>query len=226
MRKNLAIIPARAGSKRIHKKNIKTFLDKPIIAYSIQLAKESGLFDEIMVSTDDKEIAKVAQKYGALVPFYRSKENADDFATLNDVLIETLKKYNELKKSFHYVCMILPTAPLIRSTTLEKALSILISGNFDSIRPIVKFSYPIQRAFRCSEGGEIEMINPEHKNTRSQDLESTYHDSGQFYWVNKGKSLLDEHKGGIIIPETEVQDIDSEEDWKMAEIKYKLIHKI
>jgi len=225
MDKNLAIIPARAGSKRIHKKNIKTFLDKPIMAYSIELAKNSGLFDEIMVSTDYKEIAEIAQLYGASVPFYRSKENADDFATLNDVLVETLKKYNELEKSFHYVCMILPTAPLISSKTLEKAFSIMTSGNFDSIRPIVKFSYPIQRAFRCSEG-KIEMINPEYKTTRSQDLESTYHDAGQFYWINKGKSLLDDHKGGIIIPETEAQDIDSEEDWKMAEIKYKLIHNI
>jgi N-acylneuraminate cytidylyltransferase len=225
MDKNLAIIPARAGSKRIHKKNIKTFIDKPIIAYSIELAIKSGLFKEVMVSTDDYETGEIARKYGAEIPFYRSETNSDDHATLNDVFIETLTAYKNLGKTFDYVCMILPTAPLIRTSTLIKGLSDLKKEDFDSIRPIVKFSYPIQRAFRCSDG-RIEMINPEFQTTRSQDLENAYYDAGQFYWINRGKSLLDRNKGGIEIPETEAQDIDGEEDWIMAEIKYKLMHKI
>lgn len=166
MENNLAIIPARSGSKRIYKKNIKLFLGKPILAYSIELAKSSGLFSEIMVSTDDNETANIAQSFGAQIPFLRSTKNADDFATLNDVLIETISCYSKLGSTFDFVCIILPTAPLISTSNLKKSYKILKSENYDSVRPIVKFSYPIQRSYRLV-NNKIEMINPEYLTVRS-----------------------------------------------------------
>lgn len=225
MENNLAIIPARGGSKRILRKNIKDFLGKPIIAYSIELARSSGMFHEIMVSTDDDQIAEIAKSYGASVPFFRSAENSSDHAILNDVLSETITAYRKIGHQYDFICMILPTAPLIRVAVLKDAYHLLKSENYDSVRPLVKFSYPIQRAFRFQDN-KIVMIHPEYKATRSQDLEPAYHDAGQFYWINKNKTLLDEHKGGLIIPEIEAQDIDQEEDWVIAETKYKLMHNL
>lgn len=222
MQKNIAIIPARGGSKRIPRKNIKNFLGKPIIAYSIEAAIKSNLFDEVMISTDDKEIAEIALKYGAKVPFLRSKETANDTAPLNDVYVEVIEELKRINKVFDFACLILPTAPLITVRNLKDGFEILKSSNFDSIRPIVKFSFPIQRAFRLKEDTSVESIYPSDFMKRSQDLESSFHDSGQFYWVRKDKDMT-KNKSGFEISEIEVQDIDTETDWKLAELKYKLI---
>jgi len=221
---NLCIIPARGGSKRIPGKNIKNFLHKPIISYSIEAALRSKLFDEIMVSTDDPEIAKIAKKYGASVPFIRSKKNSDDFAILNDVYEEVISSYSKLNMNFDHVCIILPTAPLTTVENLNRSLQMMVENNFDSVRPVVKFSYPIQRAYKLVNSGKLEFMQPKYYKSRSQDLEPSYHDSGQFYWIYKGKNLLDSHKGAIVISELEAQDIDNEMDWKLAELKYKLIN--
>lgn len=218
---NLAIIPARGGSKRIPRKNIKDFLGKPIIAYSIEAALKSQLFNEVMVSTDDEEIAEVARNYGAKVPFLRTNKAADDFATLADVIDEVKMKYLAQNKSFEHICCILPTAPLVTVENLKKTLSLLNEKDADSVRPVVRFSYPIQRAVRMSEG-KIELFNPEHQNTRSQDLEPAFHDAGQFYWMKFESGLRGKNKFGFELPETQIQDIDTVEDWILAELKYQL----
>tara|TARA_R110000868_G_scaffold150063_3_gene372965 strand:+ start:26238 stop:26927 length:690 start_codon:yes stop_codon:yes gene_type:complete len=224
---NLAIIPARGGSKRIPKKNIKSFLGKPIIAYSIQAAIKSNLFDEIMVSTDDVEIAEIAKKYGAKVPFLRSEDNANDFAVLACVIVEVLKNYSTQGLSFNNVCCILPSAPFVTSINLKVAHSKLIKNSLDSVFPILEYSFPIQRSL-MAQNGRVNMVWPEHINTRSQDLEPRYHDAGQFYWL-KTSSFLKENKlftansGALIISALHAQDIDTETDWKLAEIKYKLM---
>lgn len=225
---NVAIIPARGGSKRIPRKNIRDFLGKPIIAYSIEVALESGLFVEVMVSTDDEEISEVAKKYGARVPFMRSEENADDYATTVDVLIEVLKIYQQQGKQFEYGCCIYPTAPLLKSAFLENAYEKLINEDFSTVFPVVEFSYPIQRSLKLNVKGKAEMNWPEHLKSRSQDLQSAYHDAGQFYWFKveellKEKKLFGNNSGAIILPNTIVQDIDTEEDWKLAEMKAKLL---
>lgn len=221
---NLAIIPARGGSKRIPRKNIKDFFGKPIIAYSIQAAIDSGLFDEIIVSTDDMEIAQIAKQFGASVPFMRSSQAADDHATLADVIDEVKDSYLKLNKEFKYICCILPTAPLITKENIEKGYSVLTKKDADSVRPVVCFSYPIQRAVKMN-NGKVEMFYSEYKNTRSQDLEPAYHDAGQFYWMRFDSGLRGSNKYGFEIPESQVQDIDTEEDWNIAEIKYKNLQK-
>jgi N-acylneuraminate cytidylyltransferase len=218
-RSNLALIPARGGSKRIANKNIRDFLGKPIIAYSIQAAIDSGLFNEIMVSTDSDEIADIAVRFGAKVPFLRSQENSNDFATLADVVDEVKKEYNTQNKSFDNICCILPTAPLITVSNLKKAYELLINNNVDSVRPVVRFSYPIQRAVKMIEGN-ISLFYPEYQDTRSQDLEFAYHDSGQFYWMRSDSGLRGVKKMGFEIPEICTQDIDSYNDWNLAEHKY------
>jgi N-acylneuraminate cytidylyltransferase len=216
---NLAIIPARGGSKRIPRKNIKEFLGKPIIAYSIEAALKSDLFDEVMVSTDDEEIAEIAIKYGAKVPFMRSEENSDDYAPLADVVEEVLSYY---KDQFNYACCILSTSPLIEIKYLKEALNRLKSQDFDSLRPVVKFSYPIQRAMKVSENGNVDWFYPEFMKSRSQDLEEAYHDAGQFYWMKFNKGLKSNKRGALVIPQEYVQDIDTEEDWEIAEMKFNL----
>lgn len=221
--KNIAIIPARGGSKRIPRKNIKDFLGKPIIAYSIEAALKSKLFDEVMVSTDDEEIADIAKKYGAKVPFFRSKATSDDFATLNDVYNEVINELKKINKNYNYACLILPTAPLITEYNLNKGLDLLKDSNFDSTRPVVKFGFPIQRAFRMDDTSYLEPFSPDDFKKRSQDLEASFHDSGQFYWIRGGKDLS-KNKSGFEISEIEVQDIDSEIDWRLAELKYKLLN--
>ena len=221
---NLCIIPARGGSKRIHRKNIKDFLGKPIIAYSITTAIESKLFDKVMVSTDDEEIAEIARQYGAEVPFFRSKEASNDFAILNDVLEEVISSYEKIGQAFDNSCILFATSPLVTKNSLQKGLDLLTTKNFDSVRPVLKFSYPIQRAFRLTDG-KVEMMQPENYRKRSQDLESAYHDAGQFYWISKSKSLLDTNKGAFVIDEMEAQDIDELSDWQMAELKYQILHK-
>lgn len=217
---NLAIIPARGGSKRIPRKNIRDFLGKPIIAYSIEVALESELFEEVMVSTDDEEIADVAKEYGAKVPFMRSKETADDYATLSDVVEEVKEAYQEKGKSFDNSCCILSTAPFVTVSLLKKGLFLLSENKVDSVRPVVRFSYPIQRAVMM-DNGLLEMFNPEHARTRSQDLEPAFHDAGQFYWMKYAQGMKGGRKMGFEVSEHLVQDIDTEDDLKMAELKYR-----
>lgn len=224
---NICIIPARGGSKRIPRKNIKPFLGKPIIAYSIKTALESGLFAEVMVSTDDPEIAEIAKQYGAKVPFMRSPKNSDDFATTFDVIEEVIKNYkSELNKKFDNLCCLYSCAPFVNKETLTSGKKILVENKFDTVFPILHFSFPIQRAL-SKLNGKISMIQEEHLTTRSQDLEERFHDAGQFYWCNtkavlRAKKLLTSNTGGLVISELEAQDIDTETDWKLAELKYQL----
>lgn len=228
---NILIIPARGGSKRIAKKNIKSFLGKPIIAYSIEAAIESGLFNEIMVSTDCHEIAEVSLKYGAKVPFMRSQKNADDFSTTFDVIEEVISKYKSLQKIFDYTCCLYACAPFVTAAKLSQAFQLLTKENFDTVLPVVPFGFPIQRAFRVDQHGRTSFFNSEHSLTRSQDLELSYHDAGQFYWLNTAqclekKAVITNHTGSIIVSEMEAQDIDNEIDWKLAELKYELLQSI
>jgi N-acylneuraminate cytidylyltransferase len=223
--KNLAIIPARGGSKRIPGKNIRNFLGKPIIAYSIETARESRLFDRIIVSTDSEEIAEIAKSFEAEVPFHRSSRNSGDNATLSDVIEEVQHELEKQGYFFEYICCILPTAPLMTSTSLKSGLELLETGGFSSVRPVVAYSYPVQRAFKM-ENQKVEFLYPEFKSTRSQDLEKTYHDAAQFYWIRADKGLADENRGAFEIPEINVQDIDNENDWSLAELKYKLQNQV
>jgi N-acylneuraminate cytidylyltransferase len=225
---NLCVIPARGGSKRIPRKNIKDFLGKPIIAYSIEVALQSGLFDEVMVSTDDEEIASIAIGCGASVPFMRSVENSNDFASTRDVLIEVIDSYQKIGKNFDYICSLYPTAPLVSISDLLEGFNLLTSGGFDTILPIVAFSYPIQRSL-VLEGNKIKMPNLEFVHTRSQDLPVWYHDAGQWCWMRytslvQSISLFTPNSGAIILEELRVQDIDNETDWKLAELKYALLN--
>jgi pseudaminic acid cytidylyltransferase len=226
---SLAIIPARGGSKRIPRKNIRDFLGKPIIAYSIETALDSGLFSEVMVSTDDHEIAAVATRYGASVPFLRSKKASDDLASTVDVISEVFNEYERINKRFEFACCIYATAPFITKTRIQKGYEMLVNGNYDSVFPITRFSYPIWRALTIT-NSKIGMIWPENLDKRSQDLPPAFHDAGQWYWFNKtqimkGGKLWTENSFGIEVSEMEVQDIDSESDWSLAELKFQLFLK-
>ena len=227
--KAVAIITARGGSKRIPFKNIKLFHNKPIIAYSIEAAISSRIFDEVMVSTDDPAIADIARKCGAVVPFMRSKETSDDHSTTADVLKEVIKEYNATGKKFLYACCIYPTAPFITGERLANAFQLLIKSEADSVVPVTKFSFPIWRSFKM-DNNKISYNWPEFAPRRSQDLPPAYHDCGQFYFfkcdrfLETGK-LVTENTFGLEVPESEVQDIDNEEDWKIAEMKYDLLQK-
>ncbi len=226
---NLCIIPARGGSKRIPRKNIKDFLGKPIIAYSIEVALASNLFDEVMVSTDDEEIAEVAERYGAKVPFFRSAETSDDFATTMDVIKEVLKQYEVGAMYFEFVCCIYATAPLIRRERLKDGLLKLKENDYQSVFPVSAFSSPIWRAMEIDPEGTINMIWPENLNQRSQDLQQAYHDAGQWYWLNPKSAkdaIYSSHSGAVILEGIEVQDIDNLEDWTLAELKYSLLTKL
>ena len=227
----LAIIPARGGSKRIPKKNIKLFLGKPIIAYAIENAINSKLFDEVMVSTDNDDIAKIAMSYGAKVPFKRSEKNSDDHATTIDVISEVISSYKNLKKKFEYASCIYPCTPLLSKDKLSESFTLLKNKNLDCVFTIVRYGFPIQRAVRLNNIGLVEMFQPEHLITRSQDLELSFHDAGQFYSFKVDKlilkqKLLTDHTGYIEISEIEAQDIDNLIDWKLAEIKYKMINNL
>lgn len=228
MAKKIAIITARSGSKRIPKKNVKLFCGKPIIQYSIEVALESGLFSEVMVSTDSEEIAQVARKYGASVPFLRSEATSSDFASTEDVILEVINDYKKMGKEFDYVCCIYPTAPFIDSDILNEAMCVMETRKPSVVIPMVQYSYPPQRCFIIDENGDAKFKFPEYVATRSQDLEKQYHDVGQFYVYNV-KKLID--KKGIIvddiapvvISELKAQDIDTVEDWEIAEMKYKML---
>ena len=225
--KNLCIIPARGGSKRIPRKNIKPFMGKPIMAYSIEAALESGIFDEVMVSTDDEEYAGIARRYGAKVPFMRSAATANDYATTEDVLVEVLDEYKKQGKEFDNLCCLYSTAPFVTAARLKEAYDKMISGNVDAVFTVVAYSYPIQRCLHIVDG-KIEMKWPEYQSARSQDLEKIYHDAGQFYFARVPqlrieKDLWMKNCEPLILPETEVQDLDTITDWQLAEMKFNLL---
>lgn len=222
--KSIAIITARGGSKRIPRKNVKDFLGKPIIQYSINAALCSGVFDEVMVSTDDQEIAEVAKQAGANVPFMRSAESSTDYSSTAEVLIEVLETYNRGGKKFDYACCCYPTAPFITAEKINKAFVILKENKADCVLPVAKYSVPIWWALKM-EQHKISLHWPENALKRSQDLPAAYYDSGQFYFLNvsqfmKNKAIFTENSFGLEVPETEVQDIDNAEDWTLAELKY------
>jgi N-acylneuraminate cytidylyltransferase len=219
------VIPARGGSKRIPRKNIKLFHGKPIISYSIELAINSGLFSEVMVSTDDEEIAEVAIKYGVKVPFLRSEKNADDFATTLDVLNEVCNNYKDNGRNFDQLLCVYPTAVLANVTDIRKG-HILID-EYEMVLPITRYSYPPQRSYYLNQNHSLEFVFPENMNKRSQDLDPWFHDAGQWYWFKnlELKNNLSEFKKGFVeIPNLHVQDIDSLDDWEIAELKYKKLN--
>ncbi len=225
--KKVAIITARGGSKRIPRKNIKEFCGKPILAYSIQAALEAGVFDTVMVSTDDEEIAEIAKKYGAEVPFYRSEKTANDYATTADVILEVIEEYEKLGQFFDMVCCIYPTAPFLTADKLKDAVQKLENSDADTLIPVVTFSYPVQRALVIRDE-KLVFEYPEFMDSRSQDLEPHYHDVGQFY-IMKTETFKESKKimlGNILpfeISEMEVQDIDNQTDWEIAEMKYRIL---
>lgn len=230
MNKNLCIIPARGGSKRIPRKNIKSFMGKPIIAYSIEAALNSALFEKVMVSTDDKEIAEIGKSYGADVPFMRSEKTADDFATTVDVIREVLKEYKELGAEFDHICCLYPTAPFVTEAKLIQAYEKLFREKLDAVFPVVPFGYPIQRSLKLDNSNKLHFFFPEFETSRSQDLEKAYHDAGQFYFIStknfiKTNSIIAENTGGIKLSEIEAQDVDTETDWKLAELKYEILQR-
>ena len=223
--KNIAIITARGGSKRIPKKNIKEFMGKPMIAYAIQAALDSKIFDEVMVSTDSYEIAEIAKKYGAKVPFMRSEATSNDFATTSDVLNEVIEEYKKQGKTFNEFCCIYPCVPFLTGEILKNAYESFKNSNADKLMPVVKYSFPIQRALRVNKDGFLEYREPENVSKRSQDLEPMYHDVGMFYFyktnkMNSNKIVMFE------MNESMIQDIDTMDDWKMAEMKYKVLHNV
>lgn len=224
---SIAIITARGGSKRIPGKNKKNFLGKPIMCYSIEAALISGLFEEVMVSTDDEEIAEIARKAGANVPFMRSRDTANDFATTDDVLMEVLEEYEKRGRTFDYMACIYPTAPFVTAKKLQEAFEILRDKNASGVMPVVSFSFPPQRGMVVKDD-RLVYCYPENAMKRSQDLETVYHDCGQFYFykTEEYRACRGDLKDGyvpIVVPETEVQDIDNLTDWKLAEMKYQMM---
>lgn len=222
---SIAIITARGGSKRIPRKNIREFCGKPILAYSIEAARESGLFDKVMVSTEDAEIADVAKQYGAEVPFRRSESTSGDYATTNDVILEVLAEYEKRGERFELACCIYPTAPFVTGKKLKCAAAEFLDTDADALISVVPFSYPPQRAMIVKEG-RLVFEYPQYLDSRSQDLEPHYHDAGQFYMFRpdaflKNRRLMVGNILPFVVPEMEVQDIDTESDWEIAEIKYR-----
>ena len=226
---NLCVIIARAGSKRIKKKNIKLFFGKPIIAWSIETAIASKCFDKIIVSTDDSKIADLAKNYGADVPFLRPKTLSDDYTGTLPVISHAIKWQIKHHLNPLYVCCIYATAPFIKSSDLKNGLKILKSFRSDYVFPATNYSYPIQRSFKIKKNKRLKMFYPKHYNSRSQDLEEAFHDAGQFYWGLadawlKNKPIISENAIPLLIPRNRVQDIDTPEDWKIAEKMFRLIN--
>lgn len=220
----LCVITARGGSKRIPRKNIKNFCGRPIIAFSIEAALKSDLFDEVMVSTDDREIAEIARRFGATVPFLRSSENSNDFATTRDVLLEVIDCYERIGRRYDYVCCVYPTAPFVTAEKLQRA-SMLIDEKIDTVLSVTRYSFPPQRGL-IKRDGFMQYWAPENSNKRSQDLEPIFHDAGQFYFckvssLKVSSTLLGPVVKGFEVSELEVQDIDNYSDWEIAEIKFK-----
>ena len=225
--RRIAIITARGGSKRIPGKNIRELCGKSILCYSIEAALESGIFDEVMVSTDSEEIAQIAREAGANDPFMRSEMMSNDFATTADVLMEVIEEYQKREVSFEYACCIYPTAPFVTAKKLREGMELILEKDVDSAMPVVQFSFPPQRGVVVCDG-VIKVKSPELYNMRSQDLEPVYHDAGQFYCFDVEKFVQSKRVVGdrcmpIIVSDLEVQDIDNEADWKIAEMKYRLM---
>lgn len=225
---NIAIIPARGGSKRIPRKNIKAFHGKPMIAYSIEAAVNSQCFDKIIVSTDDAEIADIAIKHGAEVPFIRPDNISDDYATTLDVIKHAIEFTESQGWAVKNVCCIYATAPFLIPEFIQKGLDELTSAEIDYAFSATSFPFPIQRALKLSDEQRVEMFQPEHLNTRSQDLEEAYHDAGQFYWGTKSaflqrKPFFSPQSKAVLLPRKRVQDIDTNEDWELAEALYKAL---
>jgi N-acylneuraminate cytidylyltransferase len=224
----IAVIPARGGSKRILRKNIRPFCGKPIIAYSIAAATESGLFEQIVVSTDDEEIAAVARQFGAATPFLRPKAIADDHTGTNAVVKHAISWFADQGTAIAHACCIYATAPLLQSSSIRRGYELLIGSDAAFAFSITDYGFPIQRAVRVMADGRVDSLYPEHRMTRSQDLEVAYHDAGQFYW-GTAKAFLDEvpvfspRSIGVALPRKLVQDIDTPEDWEQAEAMYRVI---
>ena len=227
MSKVVAIIPARGGSKRIPRKNVKEFHGKPLIAYSIEVALASKLFDEVIVSTDDEEIAKIAVQYGASVPFIRPKELSDDHTGTGSVISHTLNYLKEQGKDFEYCCTLYATAPLLKVEYLLEGLEKLKKSDAKNAFSVISMPFPIQRTFRITQENRCEMFWPEHFNKRSQDLEVAYQDAGQFYFSKLNEKpnecMFSFESIPIVIPRYLVQDIDTLEDWVRAEVMYEVI---
>lgn len=225
---NVAIIPARGGSKRIPRKNIKLFHGKPIIAYSIEAAINSGCFDKVIISTDDAEIADISRALGAEVPFIRPDSISDDFSTTLDVIKHALDWYKQNNRGITKVCCIYATAPFITPEALQKGLATLNSADLDYAFSATNYAFPIQRALKITSQNTVEMFQPEHLSTRSQDLEEAYHDAGQFYWgtaaafINR-KPFFSPRAKAVLLPRKYVQDIDTQEDWVLAEALFKVL---
>lgn len=225
----IAVIPARGGSKRIPRKNIRAFCGKPIIAYSIAAAQQTGLFDQVVVSTDDEEIAAVARSFGAATPFIRPKEIADDFTGTNAVVKHAITWFGERANDVAHACCIYATAPLVQAHFIEEGFTALNRSDAAFAFSVTSYAFPIQRALRIAPGGRVDAIYPEHRMTRSQDLEHAYHDAGQFYW-GTARAFLDDlplfapHSIGVILPRYLVQDIDTPEDWDRAELMYRAVN--
>jgi pseudaminic acid cytidylyltransferase len=226
--KIVAIIPARGDSKRIPKKNIKSFAGKPIIAYSIKAALSTGLFDRVIVSTDSQEIAQVAKNWGAEVPFVRPAELADDYTGTAKVILHALERIDEDNENVCTLCCIYPTAPLIQPEAIQKGYELLKTHGLTSVYSVTTFPAPIYRALKITETGKLKMIWPENLDTRSQDLPEAYHDAGQFYWADakkyrKAKRFQTDKTMPVVIPRYLVHDIDTPEDWDTAEKLYFII---
>ena len=227
MKNAIAIIPARGKSKRIPKKNIKDFFGKPLIAYSIEIALKSNLFESVLVSTDDEDIAKIAREYGAITPFMRPNELADDFADSEDVIKHALEYLKSIGKEYEFVCTIYATAPLMQESFLIEAYKKLKKSDATNCFSATSMPFPIQRAFYLDEDKRCKMFTPEFYMSRSQDLVEAYQDAGQFYWSKLSKNpseIMFSHDSiPIILPRYLVQDIDTLEDWRRAEIMYEVI---
>jgi len=225
----LAVIPARGGSKRIPRKNIKVFCGKPMIAWSIEAALDSGCFDQVVVSTDDAEIAEVAREYGAEVPFIRPADLSDDHTGTIPVIRHAIKWVNAHSGSLaQQVCCLYATAPFVQIEDIRRGLSVLVHTNSDYAFTVTSYAFPIQRALRLTHDCRVNMFNPTHFNTRSQDLEEAYHDAGQFYWGqaeawSQGKVIFGEGSVPVFLKRHCVQDIDTPEDWERAEWMFRAL---
>ena len=225
---NLCIIPARSGSKRIPYKNIKIFCGQPMIAYSIKAALHSGCFDQVIVSTNDSEIAELAKSFGALVPFYRPENLSDDYTGTVPVVKHAIEWFEARAVKPIDVCCLYATAPFVQPKSIQLAYQQLKETQADYCFTVTSFSFPIQRAIKLNKDHRVEMFCPEHLMTRSQDLEDAYHDAGQFYWGKVDawkveKSLFSKDASPFILPRYMVQDIDTLEDWHRAEIMYQVL---
>ena len=221
----VAVITARGGSKRIPRKNIKEFMGKPMLAYAVEAAVNAKVFDEVMVSTDDVEIAEIAKQFGAKVPFMRSEKTANDFATTADVLEEVVSEYKKRGKTFDELCCIYPCVPFLTADVINNAYEKFKTSGADRLTPVVKYSFPIQRAFKLNEQGLLEYREPENAPKRSQDLEPMYHDVGMFYFY-KTEKMNSDKIAMLEMDEALVQDIDNDSDWQMAEMKYRIMHNV